>query len=197
MPRENYKFCKLTPQRAEGNVLARMSGKNLITRSILSEKLEKELYAGEYFATKRPVILSTILGSCVAVSFYDHQVQAGGMNHILLPGWAQDPDKNGASRYAGNAIELLIQMMVNLGSRIGSMTARVYGGADMYNVGAQGQTVGSKNVESVLNLLAEEGIPVTEMDVGGRISRRVIFHADTGEIQLKIGPSFYDRRGNE
>jgi len=43
------------------------------------------LYIGDVAASRLPIVLGTLLGSCVAVCLYDPVLRAGGMNHILLP----------------------------------------------------------------------------------------------------------------
>jgi chemotaxis receptor (MCP) glutamine deamidase CheD len=43
---------------------------------------------GEYHVAGEGVVLTTILGSCVAACIRDPLVRAGGMNHFLLPGAA-------------------------------------------------------------------------------------------------------------
>lgn len=47
---------------------------------------------GEYHVTDDPnVVLTTLLGSCVAACMRDPDLGIGGMNHFLLPG--QDSDE--------------------------------------------------------------------------------------------------------
>src|SRR5580658_7959559 len=68
------------------------------------------LYPGQVFATREPIVISTILGSCAAVCLWDRQKKAGGMNHYLLP----DGGDDGANRlrYGNNAnAELLKQVL--------------------------------------------------------------------------------------
>jgi chemotaxis protein CheD len=44
---------------------------------------------GEYYVTDDPrVMLTTLLGSCVAACLRDPDLAIGGMNHFLLPGQA-------------------------------------------------------------------------------------------------------------
>ena len=43
------------------------------------------LFPGEYFVSDKPVVLSTLLGSCVAVCMRDPNAGVGGMNHFMLP----------------------------------------------------------------------------------------------------------------
>lgn len=41
---------------------------------------------GEYYVSAENVILSTLLGSCVAVCLYDPIERVAGMNHFLIGG---------------------------------------------------------------------------------------------------------------
>ncbi len=40
---------------------------------------------GEFYASKEPRIIQTVLGPCVAVCLFDPANRIGGMNHIFLP----------------------------------------------------------------------------------------------------------------
>ena len=40
------------------------------------------LHPGEYYATGEKYLISTVLGSCVAMVIYDEQAGIGGMNHF-------------------------------------------------------------------------------------------------------------------
>jgi hypothetical protein len=68
------------------------------------------LYPGQVFATRDPITISTILGSCAAVCLWDHHKKAGGMNHYLLPeGLSDGPNR---LRYGNVANpELLSQVL--------------------------------------------------------------------------------------
>src|ERR1039457_287013 len=70
------------------------------------------IYAGDVTTSVEPMVLNTLLGSCVAVCLWDPVLRAGGMNHILLPGGQLDSDN---SRYGANAMELLINGLMKLG----------------------------------------------------------------------------------
>ena len=49
---------------------------------------------GEYHVTADPrVVLTTLLGSCVAACIRDPQAGVGGINHFLLPGQGSAVDR--------------------------------------------------------------------------------------------------------
>lgn len=141
------------------------------------------LYIGQYFASRDPVIIQTILGSCVSVCFYDPVTRIGGMNHILYSGEGKVPYDDNA-RYGINAMELLINEMVGLGAVRSRLIAKVFGGGNMFNFDQKNQQ-GIRNTDFVINFLGTDGIRLVAQDTGGRFSRRLIFHTDTGRTLLK------------
>ncbi|MEC7668842.1 MAG: chemotaxis protein CheD, partial [Pseudomonadota bacterium] len=69
--------------------------------------MQTTITQGEYAVGTRPgELISTILGSCVAICLWDDQANVGGMNHILV---AQTNIGGVLNDFAGvNAMELLI-----------------------------------------------------------------------------------------
>ena len=45
---------------------------------------KKFLLPGEYYGTKLPCEIATLLGSCVSVCLYDRNLNIGAMNHYVL-----------------------------------------------------------------------------------------------------------------
>src|ERR1700677_3641807 len=55
---------------------------------------------GQFYVTDEPqVVLSTLLGSCVAACIRDPFACVGGMNHFLLPGFEENARSREAERY--------------------------------------------------------------------------------------------------
>ena len=52
------------------------------------ERNAVKLLPGEYFVSGDDIVLSTVLGSCVAACMWDRTAKVGGMNHFMLPGEA-------------------------------------------------------------------------------------------------------------
>ena len=127
------------------------------------------------------VVLTTILGSCVATCLFDPKSRLGGMNHFLLPdGGAGDTGNN---RYGVHAMELLINDLIKKGAQKNRMIAKVFGGADMIG---NDRAVGIRNVEFALAFLKDEGVPCASQSVGGKQARRVRFWPQTGQARLKF-----------
>lgn len=137
---------------------------------------------GEYRIAKEPeVVLSTVLGSCVAACIYDVESGIGGLNHFLLPG-----DSRGGSvelKYGSMAMELLINELLKGGARRSNMKVKLYGGAQ---ISAGLSDVGKKNIEFAREYVRREGFPVVDESLGGTQARRIHFRPHTGDLRLNM-----------
>jgi chemotaxis protein CheD len=157
-------------------------------------KKKVAIHIGEYIASREPMVISTLLGSCVAVCLYDWNRRIGGMNHILVTGEAKMGDLSAPARYGVNAMELLVNAMLQLGTRKENLLAKVFGGANVIPLQIEGKSVGTKISEFVLDFLRVEGINITAKDLGGDKSRRIFFHSDTGDVYLRRSHSMNSRK---
>ncbi len=166
--------------------------KNIKRFNIVDDnKIKVNISIGDYYASREPTVLSTLLGSCVSACLYDWKNKVGGMNHILLPGKADFEKYGKTARYSINAMELLINAMMKLGAEKRRIVAKVFGGANVIS-GISGEySVGPKISEFVLNFLKTESIHITGQDLGGEKSRKLFFHTDTGEVFLRRSSSLY------
>jgi chemotaxis protein CheD len=151
------------------------------------------IHIGELYASSEPLIIQTLLGSCVAVCLFDPVKGIGGMNHILLPGRADLKSFDDDTRYAINAMELLINKIMALGGVRVRLIAKVFGGANVIPGISKKYCTGEKNAAFVLDFLRIENIKVAGQDLGGNESRKIYFHTATGEVFLKRLHSPYDR----
>ena len=162
-----------------------MLDKRMIKPIHTTSKKKVNIFIGEYYASREPAVIKTLLGSCVAACLYDRINRIGGMNHILLPGKADLKEMDDPSRYSINAMEILINSMMKLGSERGQIIAKVFGGASVIQGISPGKAVGPKISEFVVSFLKNEGIKISGSDLGGFKSRTIFFHTDTGDVFLK------------
>lgn len=153
------------------------------------------IHIGEYHASRHPAVIQTLVGSCVAVCLFDPVNRVGGMNHILLPGKADMKRFDAPARYGINAMELLINRIMNLGGRRHRLLAKTFGGAHLLPAISEENSVGRKNVAFVLEFLRNESIRIVSRDLAGHASRRLFFLTDTGDVFLKRIPSRYYSSG--
>jgi len=149
---------------------------------------------GEYYASREPVVIKTLLGSCVAVCLFDAKAHIGGMNHILLPGRADLARYNMSARYGINAMELLINSVMAHGAERRRIKAKVFGGASVIPGMIEKQAVGRKLSDFVISFLEKEGIQIISRDLGGVCVRNVYFHTQAGDVYVKKGRSMNSLR---
>jgi len=138
------------------------------------------LYVGEVGASKTPVVMNTLLGSCVAVCLYDPVLGAGGMNHILLP-TCQAGDKS--PRCGIHAMELLINELMKLGGDRRKFIAKAFGGANVLP-GIRMPSVGDGNASFVREFLVTERIPLVAERMGGNHAVHLYFWTDSGKATV-------------
>ncbi|MCC6918012.1 MAG: chemotaxis protein CheD [Alphaproteobacteria bacterium] len=137
---------------------------------------------GQYRVTADPdEVLSTVLGSCVACCLRDPVAGIGGMNHFILPGDEGGPD---SVKYGLNAMELLINALLQRGALRSRFEAKLFGGANV----VQGLgNIGAKNSSFAVRFLESEGIRCVGQSLGGNRARRVKFWPATGRaIQMLL-----------
>jgi chemotaxis receptor (MCP) glutamine deamidase CheD len=141
------------------------------------------IYIGGVYASGQPMVVKTLLGSCIAVCLHDAVRGVGGMNHFMLP-WGNG-DGDDAGRFGVHAMDLLIGAIMKAGGDRRRLVAKVFGGANVLDVPGPVVDVPRQNVEFIRTFLKEEEIPVVSADVGGRYARHVHFHTHDGRAFVK------------
>jgi chemotaxis protein CheD len=144
------------------------------------------LVQGEHLATDRPgSVLSTLLGSCIAVCLHDGVAHVGGMNHFLLgrPDAGQTVGAHEMQRYGVHAMELLINAMMQKGAIRSRLRAHIYGGANII-AGLGG--IGLDNAVFARRFVETEGIAIGHVDVGGTRARKIEFMPYEGKARASF-----------
>lgn len=132
---------------------------------------------GEHHVTDDPsIMLTTILGSCVALCLRDSVTRVGGMNHFLLP----EGDAGGLDvgrRYGAYAMEVLINDCLKAGARRDRLEAKLFGGGRMFD---SLRDVGRANADFAERFLRDEGITLVGGSLRGSGGRRVQYWPVTG-----------------
>lgn len=146
----------------------------------------RHVVQGEYAVAAGPgVVMTTILGSCVAACMRDPVAGVGGMNHFLLPGDADSPVDS--MKYGLNSMELLINALQKMGAQRRRLEAKLFGGA---NVVHNLSDIGKKNAAFAIEFLQAEGIACVGQSLGGDRARRVRYWPHTGRAaQILLAPS--------
>jgi chemotaxis protein CheD len=153
-----------------------------------SEKPERRIHVvqGENFVSgDDDVVLTTILGSCVAACMRDPVAGVGGLNHFLLPGNADSVATPDSTRYGVHAMELLVNNLLRQGARRERLESKLFGGANLM----KGMTdVGATNAAFAEDFLRKEGIRNVGGSLLGTRGRRIQFWPVNGRArQVLLG----------
>lgn len=139
---------------------------------------------GQYFVSDDPMIVHTVLGSCIAACIRDPVSQVGGMNHFMLPIPTEaESDLWGTSaRYGSYAMELLIDSILKRGGVKSRLEVKLFGGGRIYDGGVD---IGAYNIRWVLMYLEREGLQPVTSDLGEMFPRKVYYFTATGRVLLR------------
>lgn len=135
--------------------------------------------------TERPI--ATLLGSCVAVCFYDPKLKLAGMNHFLLPSRASSKWQDEDVILSGDfAMEVLRNAMYAKGASPTRLIAKAFGGGNIVN--SIQMAIGERNAVFAKEWLDREGVPLVASDFGGAWSRKVIIDPLSGDVFCRRYP---------
>ena len=142
------------------------------------------LNPAEIVLAEAPATVTTVLGSCVAVTLFSPQSGLATICHGVLPsGMDQEPGK-----YVDQAVRYMVNFFNEKQVAPQELVAKVFGGSDMFpqmrGLRHQG-TIGAQNIQSALSTLEEVGISPTVVEVSGQQGRKLIFFTETGEVFVK------------
>lgn len=138
---------------------------------------------GEYNVSDDPdVVLTTLLGSCVAACLRDPVARIGGMNHFLLPGQeaGEGAPRSVGETYGVHLMELLVNGLLRRGARRDRLEGRLFGGARTMDGLAD---IGARNAAFAERFLGHEGIRLTGGSLRGEHGRRIQFWPVSGRAR--------------
>ncbi|HET9294776.1 MAG TPA: chemotaxis protein CheD [Gemmatimonadales bacterium] len=131
-------------------------------------------------------LLTIGLGSCVAIMLHDREATVGGLAHVLLPSPSLSRREQNPGKFPQSAIPLLVSEMTAAGANPKRITARIAGGASMFQSLQPSGTIqmGERNAVAVRNVLGELNIPLIGSAIGGDYGRTVRFFISDGRIEV-------------
>lgn len=150
------------------------------------------LRPGELLFCGEPSIVTTLLGSCVAVTMFSPARKIGAICHALLPQPGRnEPGRNGAPdgyHYVSLAIPAMLDKFRLYKIRGSELEIKLFGGASVLGPRLDENletSIGALNVRLAKRLLAEANLRILRSHVGGGTGRKLLFNTDTGEVLLK------------
>lgn len=130
-------------------------------------------------------LITTPLGSCVALVAYDPTTKTGGIAHIMLPGTTSDENAVESCKFAGNAIECLMHQFVDMGADESKLRICLAGGANVLR--EKNKNVGAEVIESVFEHLAKRNLTSVTSSLGGYERRTARLNLDSGIVIITVG----------
>ena len=139
---------------------------------------------GEFFVSAEPMIVYTVLGSCVSACIRDPLAGVGGMNHFMLPqpknastdSWGE------STRYGSYAMESLINDILKRGGVKRRLEVKLFGAGRIYDGNID---VGARNAEWVLEYIKTEGLTACKTDLGDILPRKIYYFTESGRVLMK------------
>jgi len=151
----------------------------------------KEIFLnpGDYAFGDERTRIRTILGSCVAVTFWHPGLRVGAMCHYLLPSRAPSQTEPPGGKYAEEVITLIADQFAGRGLAPTAFQVKMFGGSNMFPGLTLGESlnVGTKNIHMGLAVLTRHGFNILNYDLAGGSNRTVVFELWSGEVWVRQG----------
>jgi chemotaxis protein CheD len=153
------------------------------------EAREVFLNPGDYAFGDDQVRMRTILGSCVAVTFWHPRLRTGAMCHYLLPARAPSQTEPSGGKYAEEVIPLIAARFRDRGLPAQAFQVKMFGGSNMFPGLTLGETlnIGAKNIQVGLASLTRCGFNILNYDLAGGTNRMIVFDLWSGEVWVRQG----------
>ncbi len=151
-------------------------------RGVVMEPRKVHVIQGEFKVSDDPdLVMTTILGSCVAACMRDPVAGVGGMNHFLLPGVSGSANLlEGGLRYGVQSMELLMNALLRRGARRERLEVKLFGGGRLIT----GLTdVGSQNAAFAEQFVRDEGLAHAGGSLRGDRARRIQYWPVSGRAR--------------
>ncbi len=157
------------------------------------------LKEGELLIMDKPAIVSTVLGSCIAVTLFNKRTGLAGICHALLPQCTKMNFKKDMEiqpndecdncpdtfRYADCAVFMMVEAFSRFGVAPQETEVRLFGGAKTmltHSSRAAKYFVGRQNIETARMVLEYCHLTLASSGVGGSMGRKIIFNTKTGKV---------------
>ena len=142
------------------------------------------LKPGEVLISRKCALVSTVLGSCIAVTMFSPSRNFGAICHAMLP---ENHGRENDLRYVDTALQYIYSRVV--GYEIGTdLVVKLFGGAQVLNVSEsypEKLTIGDQNVSKAEAVLESLGFEISARDTGGMQGRKLFFCTRSGDVYLR------------
>ena len=143
----------------------------------------------------------TVLGSCVAIVFFNPRTKTGAICHAQLP--ERNPHSNKCSdsctnpcfddqpedneyKYVSCCFNYMLKTFNGKGIRNNEILCGIYGGSSIFGHYSENGTIGSNNTDIARKLIKKHKIKLFNDQTEGNQGRKIIFDAQTGEVEVRL-----------
>lgn len=142
------------------------------------------LKPGEAVVSRRPILVSTILGSCISVTMFSRVLGVGAICHAMFP--KATANQKGLA-YVEPALRHIHRKMVEYGAAE-TLEVKLFGGAAVLatlNQTSLPKSIGNQNLAAAKQVLEALGLAIARADIGGNRGRKLLFSLKTGDVYLR------------
>lgn len=150
------------------------------------------LPTGDCFLAVRPTLVSTVLGSCVAVTMCAPARAIGAICHAFLPDsitFQHSACEPQVCRFVDTALENMFSSLMKLKVPPEEIVIKVFGGASGLMGGVERTNlydIGGRNLGAVRRWLFGHGLSISKSQTGGSHGRKLHFLTHTGDVWVKL-----------
>ena len=150
------------------------------------------LQTGDCFLGVRPTLVSTVLGSCIAVTMCEPARGIGAICHAFLPdsiSFQHSSREPQVCRFVDTALENMFSSLMKLKVNPENIVVKMFGGASGLMGGTERTNlydIGGRNLRAVRGWLMIHGLPIAKSQIGGHQGRKLHFLTSTGDVWVKL-----------
>ena len=163
-----------------------------VSTDIHKRRDEVYLKPGEVWIGNRPTIVTTVLGSCVSVTFFHAASGFSGICHALQPrcpnSYQCGRGCKDTFRYATCAIEAIKEQLSAKGAKPTDIEVKLFGGSSLIGSSrsdAKTKSVGRQNIEAATESIEKYRLHLRVINVGGNVGRKIKFNTADGVVLMK------------
>lgn len=148
------------------------------------------LHPGEVFFSKKPYIVSTVLGSCLSITMFCSRTKFGGISHCQLPSFKEAIDDcddcSEPYKYVNCTIIKMLEKFEQLNIKNSEIEVKIFGGAEVLcSPNCSGKkSIGRQNIIIAEKMMKKNNLKIVTSDLGGKQGRKILFVSNNGEVFL-------------
>lgn len=144
---------------------------------------------GEYYVTDKIELITTVIGSCIAVIVYDSKKNIGGMNHFAIPSSVQSyTPSTGKSLdtlliYGIKMMDELVASVLHNGGDRSNLIFKIFGCASIEDTDP---SISERNLAFIDRYMTQTNVNLQAYDVRGSQPRKIVYFPESGQVMVKL-----------